>query len=74
MESKILDVYWISGIKTIGIVAVENDMGEVSFRIAPIAGENMDEDQKYIRDHGMKLYVDGLLEFFTKHKKNEDKK
>lgn len=69
MESEILDVYWISGIETIGIVAVKNDVGVVSFRIAKIKGENLNEDKKYIRDHGMKLYPSGLVEFFAKHKK-----
>lgn len=69
MASKILDVYWISGIQTIGIVVTENEVGEVKFRIAKVRGCNLDEDKYYIRDHGMKFHIDGLIEFIKRHEK-----
>jgi len=69
MASEVLGVYWMTGIQTIGIVAIKNDVGEVKFYIAGVKGENLDEDVNYIRDHGAKLFVDGLTEFFAEHEK-----
>lgn len=62
-------MYWLTGIQTVGIVAVKNDAGEVKFYISPVKGENEDEDINHIRDHGARLFVDGLTEFFAKHEK-----
>ena len=70
MESKILDVYWISGIKTIGIIATENETGEVKFRIGQAKSKNLSDDIAYIKDHGMKIHIDGLVKWI----KNLEKK
>lgn len=68
MESKILDVYWLTGISSIGIVAVENQ-GEVVFRIAQTKGDDLDKDIAYIKDHGMKFNIDGLVKWVKKIEK-----
>lgn len=66
MESKILDVYWLIGINannTIGIVAVKNNAGDVTFRIAQAKSKTLSNDVAYIKDHGLKFNIDGLVKW-----------
>ena len=69
MASKILDVYWLCGIKTIGIVAVENSKGCVEFHIAQVPGKETSDDAAYIKDHGMKFNINGLAKWIKKLEK-----
>lgn len=54
-EMNILGVRWFTGKTCIGIVRVENDVGEISYYIAQVLGYHEEADAKYIAEWGTRF-------------------
>lgn len=62
MESKIIDCVWIN---SIGIVKVQDPVShEIEFYIGVGDGLDQERDERYIADHGSKVYKNFIKKFF----------
>ena len=68
---KILDKMWFtSGIGTIGLVLVENDIGEKRVYICPVGGCDEESDAEYVANWGCRVPVDIVINFLSKVKED----
>ncbi len=67
---KNLGVIWFTGRNTVGIVAYENDSGEIKFVIGKGEGFDEETDKQLISDWGANITLDDVKQFFNRHDKN----
>ena len=74
MGTKIVDIVWIGGGTTIGVVLCSDDITQkYSARIASVRGEDEDVDAKCVKDWGTKLTFTQAKGFFPKITEEEYK-
>jgi len=65
---KVVDVIWITGRETIGLIACESEYDGMKYYIAAVPGNNLEQDIEYIKDWGTKVSPDIFERFFSKNK------
>lgn len=63
---KIIHTAWFSGIKCIGIVVIENEIGEKKAYIGIGDGQNEKFDAEKIAAYGIKMLKESLKEILSK--------
>lgn len=62
---KILKSQWFSTLRgDVGIVLIENEIGQQSARMAPVSGTSEEEDSKAVAEFGVKLSEKQAAGFF----------
>ncbi len=64
---KVKEVIWFAGRDCIGIVATENDMGEINFFIGKGKGFDKELDSQTIADWGTRVNKEMLDRFFNRN-------
>ena len=70
-KKQILDVSWFTGIHSVGMVTIKNEVGEVKTYIGKVDGRNEKADTQEIMDYGSRVtpeILEGILRYHNKKK------
>jgi hypothetical protein len=65
---KVVDVIWITGRETIGLIACESEYDGMKYYMAPVTGDDLEQDIEYIKEWGTKVDPDIFERFFNRNK------
>jgi len=60
---KVLDTYWISGATNVGLVKIQNEMGEIKYYAGAIEGLSEEADTDYLVKYSTPVHSQHVIEF-----------